>query len=65
MGDDRQNGAIGDNTYGRKAIVSFTKNDEDSFEEVKKELLRSIYNPNASAGMKGKMYFMRNNGGKK
>jgi CRP-like cAMP-binding protein len=46
-------------------LSSYTKNDEDSFEEVKKELLRSIYNPNASAGMKGKMYFMRNNGGKK
>ena len=46
-------------------LSSYTKEDSDSFEQVKKELLRDLYNPRAAAGMKGKMYFMGNNGGKK
>ena len=46
-------------------LSSYTKNDADSFEQVKKELLRNLYNPRANTGMKGKMYFMGNNGGKK
>ena len=46
-------------------LNSYTKEDSDNFEQVKKELLRSLYNPRAAAGMKGKMYFMGNNGGKK
>ena len=45
-------------------IGDLTLNGSD-FEQVKKELLRSLYNPRAAAGMKGKMYFMGNNGGKK
>ncbi len=45
-------------------LSTYTKKDDNSFEEVKKELLRSLYNPNGS-GMRGKMYFLGNNGDKK
>ena len=37
-------------------LNSLTKKDEDSFEEVKKDLLRSLYGQ--GVGMRGKMYFM-------
>ncbi len=45
-------------------INSYTKKDEDTFEDMKKELLQSLYNPNG-LGMRGKMYFMGNQGNDK
>ncbi len=45
-------------------LNSYTKKEDNSFEEMKKDLLRSLYNPNGN-GMRGKMYFLGNNGDKK
>ncbi|MBP3197719.1 MAG: cyclic nucleotide-binding domain-containing protein [Butyrivibrio sp.] len=47
-------------SYLTKELNSFKPDEEDKFDNVKKELLRSIYNPNLH-GMKGTMYFLNRN----
>ncbi len=49
-------------TYLSKELESF-KPKENSFEDVKKDLLRSLYNPNGT-GMKGMMYYLGRDKGK-
>ena len=41
-------------------LNTYTKKNEDAYEEAKRDLLKSLYNPNGS-GMHGKMYYLGGN----
>ncbi len=44
-------------TYLSQELSSYNSEKKDSFEDVKKDLLRSLYNPNGF-GMRGTMYYL-------